>query len=1014
MADKAVRDLKSILKNVGKKTMKYTTGTAKLFLASGKESFNSQMPYFYGTYDTNKELLQDTVKFLRNPADTIHKQVDRAIGSETFGELKKTFKYAWEDLKSGNLYDKDRSRSMGGDFDDMLNDFDIDDSFGGFDFGEFDENGDYTGDESESSDESLDMDKDIAAQVEIAQIEDEHANARTNATIDAITNSTTAIINTDRFNSQNSLRMQIKQHSQAMNMMQNMLSTQAATLATLNESMQAMLQVTREVSTQQLAALNEIKSLVSDIKVHLIPPKEETRRRDENEIFGINGELNIKNYLKNIVKRVDDEFNISSMISMGTGGMQIKDMLQMIQDNPLQLVTDLIVGRIVPTKLKEHMKKTNEGLSAFLPALLTRFFNEGRDAEFSDSDDMKSTLKKYAAKFLGVESKSRTYIDTARANINAQAVFTTKFTTAVEEVIPMWLSRIDSHLTGAPLMVYDYRYGKLVSAASVVADTTKQTSSLGNKMSESMRNIQESASKNITFQTRSERERFNDYLYAYLQSSAENSNFVDPFKDKEEFLRFMPSKYTTDDDSDKFYEYLVKSLKGLNPTDLTKISSDIIAAHRSRTRATEYANKDLFNNGTIAAYAGFLDPDLVGTIQDYSKNSSKYLTPEDLNRIQRDHQGNLVKRGAGVAATNSILNDILGTLKKGILTFSYNIGSAETSEEVHEIFSSLKNQRESQINLETNIASALAPRASSSDYRSKYSDSDREKYKEDIIAKYGEKEFKMILGSQTSSWVTADEALDIVIDTMLRNNGDLSSITKSDSYIQYRKDKLKESNDSNKVKDKVNNIYDKSGVGKIFAFVQAAGSKPFEWFDKALEATDAFMFRALYGKDALQQVDFGREGSILEVVSKTMHGFMDNMKTFFRDSVMNPIKSWLFDKEEGIINRIENTFKEKIWEPVKSKFKETKDKVMTKIRGTYNEETKQYEGGKFSEQFNATKNLAMDSVAVAKNRVSDAINKLLYGDYRYSHGKAVVPDAQDEYGEPVYEYGGVIGNIRKG
>ena len=49
----------------------------------------------------------------------------------------------------------------------------------------------------------------------------------------------------------------------------------------------------------------------------------------------------------------------------------------------------------------------------------------------------------------------------------------------------MWLSRIDSHLTGGPLMVYNYKTGRLERAGNIVANYERSTKDLVGRMGES-------------------------------------------------------------------------------------------------------------------------------------------------------------------------------------------------------------------------------------------------------------------------------------------------------------------------------------------------------------------------------------------------------------------------------------------------------------------------------------------------------------------------------------------------
>ena len=94
--DSTTRDIKDRLRGAFSRAPKYATSTAKMFLASGKDFFNIQMPIIGGMLD--QDLIRDTVTFLRNPVDSVNKQIDTALNSENFKELKRFGQNALEDL----------------------------------------------------------------------------------------------------------------------------------------------------------------------------------------------------------------------------------------------------------------------------------------------------------------------------------------------------------------------------------------------------------------------------------------------------------------------------------------------------------------------------------------------------------------------------------------------------------------------------------------------------------------------------------------------------------------------------------------------------------------------------------------------------------------------------------------------------------------------------------------------------------------------------------------------------
>ena len=83
-----VHDINERVKRAVSSSEKYAKGFSKAFLHAGGQYLKSVFPAPVAMYETNKELLSDTVKFLRNPIDSINRQVNRALETDDFKALK--------------------------------------------------------------------------------------------------------------------------------------------------------------------------------------------------------------------------------------------------------------------------------------------------------------------------------------------------------------------------------------------------------------------------------------------------------------------------------------------------------------------------------------------------------------------------------------------------------------------------------------------------------------------------------------------------------------------------------------------------------------------------------------------------------------------------------------------------------------------------------------------------------------------------------------------------------------
>lgn len=992
--DSTTRDIKDRLRGAFSRAPKYATSTAKMFLASGKDFFNIQMPIIGGMLETNQDLIRDTVTFLRNPVDSVNKQIDTALNSENFKELKRFGQNALEDLKSGNLYDPNRDRSeFGMNVDALLSDF------GGFDMDGFDENGDW--DES-----NIDV-SGIEGEKAIAEVQEENASKRTAATIDAIGASTEAVVNTNNANAQMNLKMSMKQHAQLMSAMQNSITAQTATFELMNKSINASLDVTREAHNQMMSQINDIKGLLTEIRDAVKPPKEEKEYKEQDEIFGPNGELNIRNWLKQVKKNADEKYSISSSISMATGGIDFKTFMSTIADNPWKLVTDYLVGQLVPESTKKQMSRTNRNASNFFSALLNKAYSRGQAFERGDSD---SFLDAFLG-LLGVPQRSRTMIDTEYQNPLAPAQFTSKTTRAIEEVIPMWLSRIYSAVSGNPLEVYNYKTGKYERAANIVNRTERNARDLVGRMGDTGRMMFERA-RAYKWETDEDRKEFEDFLYRYLQRVGERSEFVNPYLTREEFTRNFPDTSK----KDQYYNLLYGILKGIPYDQLMQISRDVSEARQARNRSNFDINKELKDSGLISAYS--LNDDFLEKVKSRSTLTYESLGEVELDALSREHMEAVRKAGNTVAGTNVILNDILGTLRKGIITYSYDLGlaptkpvddSTETSSagrQMSELIQNVLDQSSRQRNIELNIQQKQLDQKAYAARRTQ----DEKKRAATITMDPTKPWVENLLAEGMSADVAEQyqQAVNIKLNPEDPNN-------KGSKRYQELFDKVVD-DEVKMLRSEADNLQRGSKIGGILSFARQAAREPFRLFEQGLQIMDNFMFKALFGEDAMEGIEDKGEPYLLQVLTHSLDVHFANAKDWFAKNIGGPLKDFFLDKDTGLLPRIGSAFDETFGisekaGKIKTKVKEKASEIKTKFTGTKDEATGLWSGGILSETINK---IGEDKVTIA-DYIKGSIDRLLYGDLvaKKGHDIGFVLDDQGRWVESE-KYSGVIGTLKKG
>ena len=108
--DRSTREINQRVKRAVGNTSKRASNAGKMFLHVGGEFLKSNFPTPFAFVETNKDVLDSTAKFLRNPVDNVNRQINRALATDDFKALSKLAKNTVADFKGGNYYDPDRHR----------------------------------------------------------------------------------------------------------------------------------------------------------------------------------------------------------------------------------------------------------------------------------------------------------------------------------------------------------------------------------------------------------------------------------------------------------------------------------------------------------------------------------------------------------------------------------------------------------------------------------------------------------------------------------------------------------------------------------------------------------------------------------------------------------------------------------------------------------------------------------------------------------------------------------------
>lgn len=451
-------------------------------------------PVIVEQYSSAKDFIQETMDEIKEKAS------DKNPAASIKGTISKTYRNLKEDLASGNFYNKTRieeeenkamEKVFGIDFsnfdslDDAFNENDSsDDGFDMDSFGDFD---------SDSDDEVSSSDKYTANMMAFAM------GKTTNAIKKSNSRSTRAIgglmVETSKFNADvimASTERMVTGISAASGIVHNDLTAMNANLGKVveftNDALRTHIQNSTTFFETQKQQMQEQTDLLKEIRDMQAEIKNGKQKADDDKVnisdlFGSEGSLDFSAYKKYIKQNKggleNTEFGMLTMIP------QFAPLLMAgITGSPLSVPMKAMIKKAIPNAVKDAFESINDTIMGSISTALINltqaksgknggFFQFLGDMFGLTVPDLKMDLSKYnkdAMQWNGKDHK------------------------ALTEVIPTWLSKIYSGITGKEEQRFDYEKGKFMSASQI---KKKYDNSYNAAVADANYSINEELEKNI-------------------------------------------------------------------------------------------------------------------------------------------------------------------------------------------------------------------------------------------------------------------------------------------------------------------------------------------------------------------------------------------------------------------------------------------------------------------------------------------------------------------------------------
>ena len=417
---------------------KYIKNMGKSVVYTASDVLSNKFDYVNEFKDTNKEVFKEAYSSIKDYRTTINR-IKVAITNNKLMDAAKvgmeSIKYS---LQSGDFYGKQKEEEIMAKYSGMDFDFDMDDE-------DFDWN---------DNDDISDGDKVIATAIKknnkiSAAITSEAIVATSQAQIDANRDNTILLYTqTEKMISKlsgglDNITSFLKQSGERNDkIQQKQIENQNKFMSNIENSMNKI--------TSQLEELVQIQRNVYN------PQKQEenSKRVTYKNLVSNAGVLDIKEYGKllgkNAFNAINDQFGggLGMLFgeSMGKGG----NMIAQFAATPFRSLMEAGINKALGKKFDDAAKDLNETLTGIVPAILSKLNYAGKN---------ESGLSQLIGKIFGIKlHNGDSEINTSKYNKGA-VPFDGITKRAITDVIPYYLRKMTSYMTGGPEEYYDYQSG---------------------------------------------------------------------------------------------------------------------------------------------------------------------------------------------------------------------------------------------------------------------------------------------------------------------------------------------------------------------------------------------------------------------------------------------------------------------------------------------------------------------------------------------------------------------------
>lgn len=562
------------------KVANYIKNVAKSVVYATDDTVKNLAPAIFDYKESNAELAKGVYGAIKDYRGTYQRAVEYLQSTKVYEAGTAAARNAFDDLLTGNFYNRERANKMDAAA------FGMDLDFGDDAFAELDK---------ALSDENI-SDGDKATISTIESTAKASSSTISKSVIEASKyNAEVSKMNTSILFSQNErlfgrLQAGIGTVNDSIN---NIFKFQTSSIQTHIDNSTKFYDVITKNTQEQTAILKEMLEMQRQeyqAKQKFEQDRNKRKKRQTfSDIVNASGAVNFSDYFGNIGTNFKNWFDEQggSFLNMNFGDGDTNPLMA-LASAPLQFIPMALIDAAMGPKLKTYLKKLDKSVSGMFGTFIARM-----NAMADNSDN--NVVERFFGRILGVRENKKSEIDPGNYNKGAVA-FDGITRKAIVDVIPTYLAKIESAITGANERYFNYNTGRFADIEQIKREYEDlRRNAVRGGFSEVIDAFGSArSSAKIRFQRYAEQVDFNKDMQSFFETIYNRGGYFNPNR---------PGKASDYGVSEDNFKTLVAMYKELPKEVQMKVASEVMEA-RNRYATTIQGLEDSGTSIYSTLFAG--------------------------------------------------------------------------------------------------------------------------------------------------------------------------------------------------------------------------------------------------------------------------------------------------------------------------------------------------------------------------------------------------------------------------